>query len=148
KEIKRIRTEKVSPEVLKNAKAKYVGDFVLALENPSTIARYALNIETKGLSKDFYKTYLEKINAVSAEDVLRVANKYFKADNARVVIAGQGSEVASKLEATGIPILFFDKYANPVEKPNYEQHIPEGISVQSVLDRYLNAIGGKDKIES
>ena len=147
KEIKRIRTEKVSPEVLKNAKAKYVGDFVLALENPNTIARYALNIETKGLSKDFYKTYLEKINAVSAEDVLRVANKYFKADNARVVIAGKGSEVASSLEVTGIPILFFDKYANPAEKPNYEQNIPEGISVQSVLDSYLNAIGGKDRIE-
>lgn len=147
KEIKRIRTEKVSPERLKNAKAKYLGNFVLALENPKTIARYALNIETKGLSKDYYKTYLEKINAVSAEDVLRVANKYFKVNNARVVIAGKGSEIASKLEATGIPMLYFDKYANPVEKPNYEQKIPEGVSVQSVLDGYLNAIGGKDKIK-
>jgi len=146
KEIKRIRDEKVNPETLKNAKAKYLGNFVLALENPRTVAQYALNIETKGLSQDFYKTYLEKINAVTAEDVMRVANIYFKADNARVVIAGKGSEVASKLEATGIPMLYFDKYANPVEKPNYQQKIPEGVTVQSVLDGYLNAIGGKDKI--
>src|SRR5690606_17860304 len=146
KEIKRIRDEKVNPETLKNAKAKYLGNFVLALENPRTVAQYALNIETKGLSQDFYKTYLEKINAVTAEDVMRVANTYFKADNARVVIAGKGSEVASKLEATGIPMLYFDKYANPVEKPNYQQKIPEGVTVQSVLDGYLNAIGGKDKI--
>lgn len=146
KEIKRIRTEKVSEKDLANAKAKYLGNFVLALENPSTVARYALNIETKDLPKDFYKTYLEKINAVTAQDVQRVANKYFKADNARVVIAGKGSEVASKLEATGIPMLYFDTYANPVEKPNYEQNVPEGVTVQSVLDSYLNAIGGKDKV--
>lgn len=146
KEIKRIRTEQVSPQDLKNAKAKYVGNFVLALENPQTIARYALNIETKGLSKDYYKTYLEKINAVSAEDVQRVAAKYFKADNARVVITGKGSEIASKLEATGIPVLYFDKYAKPVEKPNYNQAIPEGVTAKSVLSNYLEAIGGKDKI--
>lgn len=148
KEIKRIRTQKVSEKDLANAKAKYLGNFVLALENPSTVARYALNIETKGLPKDFYKTYLEKINAVTAEDVLRVANKYFKADNARVVIAGKGSEVASKLEATGIPMLYFDTFANPVEKPNFEQKIPDGLTVQSVLNNYLNAIGGKDKVAS
>lgn len=146
KEIKRIRTEKVSPEDLKNAKAKYVGNFVLALENPQTIARYALNIETKGLPENYYKTYLKKINAVSAEDIQRVATKYFKADNARVVITGKGSEIASKLEDTGIPIQYFDKYAKPVEKPNYEQAIPEGVTAQSILNSYLEAIGGKDKI--
>lgn len=148
KEIKRIRTEKVSAENLKNAKAKYVGNFVLALENPRTIARYALNVETKGLSKDYYKTFLEKINAVTAEDVQRVANKYFKVDSARVVIAGKGSEVASKLEATGIPMLYFDKFANPTKKPDYQLKVPEGVTVQNVLDRYLDAIGGKDKVKA
>ncbi|HKK11415.1 MAG TPA: pitrilysin family protein, partial [Flavobacteriaceae bacterium] len=64
KEIKRIKTEPVSAEDLKNAKAKYVGDFVLALESPQTIARYALNIKINDLPQDFYSTYLEKINAV------------------------------------------------------------------------------------
>src|SRR5690606_13627321 len=92
KEINRIKTEPVNAEDLKNAKAKYVGDFVLALENPQTIARYALNIKLNDLPEDFYSTYLQKINAVTTEDVTRVANTYFKSENSRVVVVGKGSE--------------------------------------------------------
>ena len=47
-ELKRIRTELVSEEDLKNAKAKYIGNFVMQIEKPATIARYALNIKTLG----------------------------------------------------------------------------------------------------
>ncbi|WP_311195783.1 pitrilysin family protein [Antarcticibacterium sp. 1MA-6-2] len=86
-EIHRIRNEKVSKEELENAKAKYVGNFVMALEQPSTIARYALTVETEDLPKDFYQNYLKNINAVTAEDIQRVAKKYFMVDQARIVIA-------------------------------------------------------------
>ena len=53
-ELHRIRDEKVSAEELENAKAKYTGDFVMALERPSTIAQYALSIETNDLPENFY----------------------------------------------------------------------------------------------
>jgi len=145
KEIKRIKTEPVEADALKNAKAKYVGDFVLALERPQTIARYALNIKLNDLPEDFYETYLEKINAVSADDVNRVANKYFKTENARIIVVGKGSDVLANLEKTGIPIMYFDKYATSVEKPVFSKPIPSGVTAQSVMDNYLKAIGGKDK---
>ncbi|WP_395045552.1 M16 family metallopeptidase, partial [Flavobacterium sp.] len=61
KEIKRIRTEKVSEETLNNVKAGYVGRFVMQVEKPATIARYALNIETEGLPADFYENYIKNI---------------------------------------------------------------------------------------
>jgi len=144
KEINRIKNEDVTDEALANAKAKYVGDFVLALERPQTIARYALNIKLNDLPEDFYATYLEKINAVTKEDVKRVANMYFKTENARVIVVGKGSDVISNLEKTGIPIKYFDKYANPVEKPEFTKPIPEGVTAQSVIDNYIAAIGGKD----
>ncbi len=146
KEIKRIKTEPVEADALKNAKAKYVGDFVLALERPQTIARYALNIKLNDLPEDFYATYLEKINAVTAEDVNRVANKYFKTENARIVVVGKGSDVLANLEKTGIPIKYYDKYAKPVDKPVFSKPIPDGVTAQSVIDNYLKAIGGKDKV--
>lgn len=145
KEINRIKTETVSADDLRNAKAKYVGDFVLALESPQTIARYALNIKLNNLPKDFYTTYLQKINAVTAEDVQRVANKYFKTENSRIVVVGKGSEVVENLEKTGIPIMYFDKYANPMEKPVFSKPLPEGLTAQTVIDTYITAIGGKDK---
>lgn len=146
KEIKRIKNEPVTAEALANAKAKYVGDFVLALESPQTIARYALRIKLNKLPSDFYKTYLSKINAVTVEDVQRVANKYFKPENARIIIVGKGSEVISGLEKTGIPINYYDKYANPVAKPEFSKPIPAGVTAKTVLDNYITAIGGTNNI--
>lgn len=148
KEINKIRTEPVTAEELSNAKAKYVGDFVLAMERPSTIARYALNIKTRDLPKDFYTTFLEKINAVTADDVKRVANKYFKPENARIIVVGKGSDVITNLEKTGIPIKYFDKYANPTDKPEFSKPIPEGVTAQSVLNDYIKAIGGSEQLKA
>ena len=148
KEIKRFQTEPVEASALANAKAKYVGDFVLALERPSTIARYAVNTKINELPEDFYATYLEKINAVSIEDVQRVANKYFTADNARFIIVGKGSEVVANLEKLNIPINYFDKYANQVDKPEFSKPIPDGVTALTVMSSYLDAIGGKEATES
>lgn len=148
KEINRIRTETVDAQTLKDAKAKYVGNFIMGLEKPQTVARYALNIKLNDLPSDFYTNYLQKINAVTAEDVMRVANKYMKSENARIVIVGKGSEVLENLEKTGIPIMYFDKFANPAEKPEFDVKLPEGVNAKSVLNKYIEAVGGKEKIET
>jgi predicted Zn-dependent peptidase len=143
KEISRIRLEKVDPELLKNAKAKYVGSFIRRAENPQTIAGYALNIKLNNLPEDFYENYLENINAVSQEDVMRVANKYFKIANSRIIVVGKGSDVVQNLEEVGFPVNYFDEYANPVPKPVFNKSIPEGMSALDVMNNYIKAIGGK-----
>ncbi|WP_246282571.1 insulinase family protein [Flavobacterium agri] len=146
KEIKRIRTEKVTKEVLDAVKAGYIGRFVMQVDKPQTIARYALNIETEGLPADFYKNYIKSIEAVTPEDIQRVANKYFLADNQRIIIVGKGSEVLPALEkfsaANKVPILFFDKFGNPVAKPVEKKTLPAGVTAKSVLENYIKAIGG------
>lgn len=152
-EIDRIVNEPVTAEELKNTKAKYVGRFVMALERPQTIANYALNIQKEGLSKDFYKTYLERINAITTEDVQKAAKKYFTTDNARIVVAGKGSEVLENLEKVSfnektVPVLYYDKVASKTEKPDYNSAIPEGITATTVIEKYLEAIGGKSKLEA
>lgn len=121
KEIKRIRTEKVTTEALENAKAGYIGRFVMKAEKPESVARYALNTETENLPADFYENYIKNVNAVTKEDVMAAANKYFLIDNSRIVIVGKGKEVLPGLEKLNIPIFYFDKYGNPVEKPVFKQ---------------------------
>ncbi|MEO8253765.1 MAG: pitrilysin family protein [Flavobacterium sp.] len=120
KEIKKIRTEKVTDEELKNAKAGYIGRFVMKAEKPESVARYALNIETEDLPADFYENYIKTINAVTKEDILAAAKKYFLIDNSRIIIIGKGKEVIPGLEKLNIPIFYFDKYGNPIEKPVFE----------------------------
>ena len=146
KEIKRIRTEKVSDEVLATVKAGYIGRFVMQVEKPQTVARYALNIETEKLPADFYEKYIQTINAVTADDVLRVANKYFLIDNIRIVIAGKGSEITSGLEKLKIPMFYFDKYGTPLEKPVLKKEIPVGVTAKTVFENYIKAIGGEKAV--
>ncbi len=148
KEINRIKTEPVDTKDLENAKAKYVGDFILDLESPRTIANYALNIKLNNLPEDFYSTYLKKINAVTKEDVMRVANKHFKPENARIVVVGKGSEVLENLEKTGIPIKYYDTYANATEKPVFSKPLPEGLTAETVIKNYVEAVGGEEVLRA
>lgn len=118
KEMQRFCNEYVSEEHLAQAKAQYLGNFIMASENPQTAARYAINIKTQNLPVDFYKDYIANINAVTKEDVKRVANKYFKTSNLRFTIVSKVGEVFDKFEALTfngkkIPVFYFDKYGNP-----------------------------------
>lgn len=151
REIDRIRNEKVDAEKLEDTKKKFAGSFVMRLEQPSTVANYALNIETRGLDKDFYETYLEKINAVTQDDIQRVANKYLKTDQMQIVVAGKGSEVIKNLEkiefkGKKIPVLYFNKETEKIEKPEYKKELPEGASVATVYADYIKAIGGEEAV--
>ena len=153
KEMDKISKEPVTDKELAVAKAKYMGNFVMALERPETVANYALNIETEGLPDDFYKTYLERIDAITVDQVQQAAEKYFSTDNARVVVVGKGSEVLENLEKVEfkgktVPVLYYDKVANKTEKPDYSAAIPEGVDAKAVLEKYIEAIGGKEKLEA
>jgi len=150
-EIKKIKTIKVSDKELSDVKAKYVGNFVLSSESPSTIANYALNIKTQNLNKDFYKNYLSNINKVSKKDIIRVSKKYFQIDKGQIIITGKGSELINKLEKISfenkiIPILFFDKYGIQVDKPVLNKEISKEVNVKTIFENYLNTIGGIDKL--
>jgi zinc protease len=142
KEIKKIRSENVTDEMLKNVKAGYVGNFVMAIEKPGTIARYALLTQTQSLPADFFENYVKNINAVTTDDVLRVAQKYFHEDKIRVLVTGKASEVLDGLVALKMPIFYFDKFGNPTEKPATSKEIPSGVTIKTVYDNYIKAIGG------
>lgn len=146
KEIKRIRTEKVSEENLNNVKAGYVGKFVMQVEKPQTIARYAYNIETEGLPADFYENYIKNIQAVTADDVMRVMNKYVLADNLRIIVTGKASDVVPALEKLKLPIFYYDKYGKLTDKPKMKKAAPAGVTTKSVLENYIKAIGGEKAV--
>jgi len=152
-EVYRIRNEKVSDSELANAKAKYTGDFVLSLEQPATIARLALDVETEDLDDDFYEDYLKNINAVTAEDVQRVAKKYFLADNSRIVVVGKGSDVVENLEkitynGKKIPVVYFDKEGDKVDKPEFNKAVDASVTALTIFNNYIKAIGGKEAVSA
>ena len=152
-EVKRIRIELVNQEDLKNAKEKYKGSFVRSLERPQTVANFALNIETQGLDGDFYETYLSRIDAVTAEEVMAAANKFVALNNLRIVVVGKGVEVAEALEninfdGAKLKVNYFDPFANSIEKPTFSKPLPAGLTAQKVIANYLDKVGGTEAIQS
>ena len=147
KEIKRIKTEPVDAEMLSNAKAKFLGNFILQSEDKTVAARRALSIKTNNLPEDFYKNYIANINAVTIEDVQRIANKYFTDEKARIVLVGKAADILENVEkiqwnGSNLPIKYFDKKANPTEKPEISKPIPEGVTAVTIMKNYIEAIGG------
>ena len=146
KEINTIRYKKITKSELKNAKAQYIGSFVINVQKPETVAGYALNRELYNLPENYYETYLEKINAVTIDEVQNAAIKYFRADKARIIITGKGIDVLKNLEKNSdYNINYFDKYGNPSEKPEMTLPIPDGMTATAVVNKYFEAIGGKEK---
>lgn len=147
-EIKKMRKDLVSEEDLKNAKAKYIGNFVMQMEKPATVARYALTTQTQNLPEDFYENYIKNINAVTPQDIKNAANKFFLADNSRVVVVGKAGDVLPGLEKSGIPVLYFDKFGKPTEKPVVNKPVPAGLTAKTVIDNYIKAAGGEKALKA
>ena len=153
KEIDRIQNQLVSDKELADAKANYIGSFIMNIEKPETVARYALNIATEELPADFYETYLSRLEAIDATDVLAAAKKYLDINKTQVVVAGKGKEVLEPLEqltfkGKKLKVNYYDKTVVKIERPTYEEEIPEGVTAQSVIESYLTAIGGRELLTS
>lgn len=132
----------VKPEELENAKAKLKGSFIMALEQPATIARFAVNQKVQDLPADFYTNYLKSIDKVTAADVSNAVKATILPNQSRIFIAGKASDISEGLEKLGYPVKYYDAYANPVAKPTV-QKVDASVTVASVVDKYINAIGGK-----
>ncbi|KIC64727.1 M16 family metallopeptidase [Chryseobacterium taiwanense] len=132
----------VKPEELENAKAKLKGSFIMSLEQPATIARFALSQKVQDLPADFYTNYLKSIDKVTAADVTNAVKATILPNQSRIFIAGKASDISEGLEKLGYPVKYFDKDANPVAKPTV-QKVDANVTVASVVDKYIDAIGGK-----
>jgi zinc protease len=144
-ELERIIEEPVTDEELASAKAYMTGSFARSLESPQTIANFALNINRYNLPADYYATYLQKLNAVTKEEIQAMAKKYIKPDHAHVVVVGKGSEIAGGLQQFGA-VTYYDMYGNSYVPK--EADLPADLTAAKVLDNYLAAIGGEEKIRA
>ncbi|MCU7618976.1 insulinase family protein [Chryseobacterium sp. PBS4-4] len=132
----------VKPDELANAKAKLKGSFIMSLEQPATIARFAVSQKVNDLPADFYTNYLKSIDKVTAADVSNAVKSTVLPNQSRIFIAGKASDISEGLEKLGYPVKYYDTNANPVAKPT-TQKVDASVTVASIVDKYITAIGGK-----
>ena len=144
-ELKRMVNEPVLEKELIAAKAEISGAFGRSLENPQTIAGFALNTVKYNLPKDYYNNYLKYIDAITLADVQATSKKYIRPDNAHIIVVGKASDIADKLTKFG-EVKHFDIYGESYV-PVKASSLPAGLTAEKVISNYIEAIGGAQKIK-
>jgi zinc protease len=90
---------------LAGAQAYMTGSFPLRIETPGAIARQVLDVVFYGLSLDELRTYRQRANSVTPDDVQRVARSYLDPDRLAIVMVGNAAAFKDQLAKAG-----FGKY--------------------------------------
>lgn len=102
RELNRIRTEPVSADELQKIKSFVALRLPDQLETTQDVAGSLASLETYGLDASFYDDYVQRVMAVTAEDLRRVANQYVRPENSIVVVVGDRSVVEAGIRAANV----------------------------------------------
>jgi zinc protease len=102
-EFSRLQRERVGERELENAKAYMTGSFPLTIETPDQIAMQVLNVVFYGLPLEDLQNFRDRVNAVTVDDIQRVARAYLKPDRLSIVLVGNAQAFAPQLKGIGLP---------------------------------------------
>ena len=97
----RIQRERVSERELADAKAYLTGSFPLTIETPESIAMQVVNVLFYGLPLEHLQNFRKRVNAVTVDDIQRVARALLRPDRLSIVLVGNASAFASQLRGVG-----------------------------------------------
>ena len=146
REINSIRNEQVGDTELSRMKNYLSGGFARSLENPATIANFALNIARNNLPADYYQKYLTNLAAVDAAKVQNAAKLFLNTDQMHIVIVGNAKQIAKGLDKYG-PIKYFDIEGNEVAAPT-EVKADASLTPAALMEKAIAAIGSKEALSS
>ena len=141
-ELQRLNQKTITQEELDLAKAGLAGSFGRSLEQPSTIASFAINTELQKLPNDYYKNYLKNLEALTLDQINDVAAQYVRGDNLQVTIVGKADDFADKMERFGA-IQFYTVTGDPEVKIEITD---TDVTAEGVIEKYIEAIGGREKL--
>lgn len=146
-ELKAIRDAKPTADELSRTKNTFTGNFIFTLEDPETIADFAINTARYKLPEDFFTNYLKNVDAVTDAQIQSSASRLIDPEHAYIVVVGKAAEVADKLKRFG-EVVYYDMNGNKVEAPAPGKltTTPAGVTVDQVVGKYLTAVGGKDAV--
>ena len=125
-------------------KTIFAGSFSRSLESAGNIATYAYMMERYGFPEDYYSTYLQRLDAVTIDDVRAAIAKYFDPDNMYWFCVGDPSVLGAlaQYDSDG-KVVELDYIGNPIIR----KELSADVTVSSVLDSYIEAIGGKALVD-
>ncbi|HEX8246777.1 MAG TPA: pitrilysin family protein, partial [Pyrinomonadaceae bacterium] len=141
-ELNRIRDEAVSAEELQDAKNFLAGVFPIRAETQEGLTNLIVQQQLYDLPDDYLQTYRDNVNAVSIEEIQRVANQYITPGKIAIVIVGDAEEVLPQAKSYSEKIEIFDTNNNMQDISNYGKPIEEAtVNVSGNWNLVLEAMG-------
>jgi len=97
-EINRLQSEPPGVKELKGTQEYMSGIFVLRNSSRQGIINQLNFVELQGLGDEYLQTYVQKINAVTPEQVSAMAKKYLVPDQMKIVVVGDKEKIAEQLK--------------------------------------------------
>ncbi|HLJ55451.1 MAG TPA: pitrilysin family protein [Chthonomonadaceae bacterium] len=101
REFDRLQDTPISAVDLERAKRSIIGSFATTLESPDAILNRTLELVQNGLPLDYWDTYPARVQAVTADDVQRVAKKYLGKNRIQLIAIGERSKIEDGLKKFG-----------------------------------------------
>jgi predicted Zn-dependent peptidase len=114
-ELERIRDERVPDQELNDAKNFLTGVFPLRAETQEGMTNLVVNRLLYDLPEDYLETYRSNVEAVSADDVQRVAMEYIRPDQMAIVIVGDAKEIMPQASSYSNEVEIFDSEGNALD---------------------------------
>ena len=119
KELRGIRGERpVTPEELEFSKQAIIRGFPRSFETPGQIAGRLETVVTYGLPDDYFNTYIQKVQAVTLDDIKRVSSRYLDPSRLAIVVVGDRQAIEAglrSLEDVGDTVTFLDVEGRPAQ---------------------------------
>ena len=120
-ELDRIRTDEVGGEELADARNFLTGVFPIRAETQEGLTNLIVNQHLYGLPEDYLQTYRDNVDAVTADEVLRVAGRLVRPREMAIVIVGDAEEVLPQVKSYADSIEIFDTEGNMQDAAKYEK---------------------------
>jgi len=140
-EINNLVKNGVTQVELDKAKAELAGSFGRSLEQPETIANFAIVTAVYNLPKDYFATYLQKLNYYTVADINATAKRLIEPDKFIITTVGNGAEIKAKLAQFG-EVVEYDIMGEPAKQLVADA----AMTAEKVLENYLTAVGGAEKV--
>lgn len=128
-EMERIRNTPVPAQELTDAKNFVTGIFPIQIETQDGLLAQLVRTQVNNLPADYLQTFRDKVNAVTAADIQRVAQKYITPDKIAVVIVGDAGEILKQTKPYFTKIEIFDADGKKLDAASFESNSNAGAAV-------------------
>jgi predicted Zn-dependent peptidase len=97
-EIDRLQKEPPSAAELKGIETYISGLFVIQNSSRGALIAQLQYVDLQGLGDDYLKTFVQKVNEVTPDDVEQMAKKYIKPDEMTIVVVGDKAKISEELK--------------------------------------------------